>query len=190
MNQISGWVEQAQTGNRFALNQLIDHFQTEIFRLVYYRVHHRADAEDLTQEIFMKMIRRIRSLTNRTQFKPWLYKIALNHVRDHFRKKHLLFFLGTTSDVESENEPESESDSPESAVFRQEFMDLLKSLSNEFSRWERDIFLLRFVNDMDIKDIAVAVGKNESTVKTHLYRALKKFKKHRSIREFLQQGKE
>ncbi|ETR67705.1 MAG: RNA polymerase sigma-70 factor, ECF subfamily, partial [Candidatus Magnetoglobus multicellularis str. Araruama] len=89
MNKIFGWVQDAQTGNRYALNQLIDYYQTDIFRLVYYRIHNRADAEDLTQDIFVQVIKRIRTLKDQKQFKPWLYRIALNRVRDYFRKKRL-----------------------------------------------------------------------------------------------------
>ncbi|MBF0452256.1 MAG: sigma-70 family RNA polymerase sigma factor [Candidatus Magnetomorum sp.] len=189
MNQIPGWVEQAQTGNRLALNQLIDHYQNDIFRLVYYRIHHQADAEDVTQDIFVQVIKRIRTLKDITCFKPWLYQIALNRVRDYFRKKKVLFFLGTTSEIESTNDLEDvTTESPEKEMFRKELTNLLKSLSREFSKWEREIFLLRYVDDMDVKDISRILGKNENTVKTHLYRAVNKFKKHRTLREFIQRG--
>ncbi|KPA10058.1 protein containing RNA polymerase sigma-70 [Candidatus Magnetomorum sp. HK-1] len=189
MDQISGWVEQAQTGNRFALNQLIDHFQNDIFRMVYYRIHHQADAEDITQDIFIQMIRRIRTLKDRSRFKPWLYRIAINRVRDFFRKKRLLFFMGTSSEIEADNSIDNlRTTSPENDIFRKELNNLLKDLSKELSKWEREIFLLRYLDDMDVKDIAITLGKNENTVKTHLYRAVKKFKKHNCLRDFIQRG--
>ena len=189
MNQISGWVKEAQSGNRYALNQLIDYYQNDIFRFVYYRIHHQADAEDLTQDIFIQVIKRIRSVKDPTLFKAWLYKIASNRITDFFRKKRFLFFMGTTSDLESEDCETSDKDSPETEVHRKEFTMRLKSLSKDLSKWEREIFLLRFVDDLDIKEIAVVLGKNENTVKTHLYRALQKFKQDRNFREFLQASK-
>jgi RNA polymerase sigma-70 factor (ECF subfamily) len=189
MDQIAGWVREAQSGNRYALNQLIDHYQNDIYRYVYYRIHHQADAEDLTQDIFIQVIKRIRTVKDHIQFRAWLYKIALNRVRDFYRKKRILFFMGSTSDLESESCDTSESDSPETEVHKKEFTLLLKSLSKDLSKWEQEIFLMRFIDDLDIKDIALALGKNENTVKTHLYRALQKFKKHRKLREFLQISK-
>jgi len=188
MNDISAWVEQAKTGNRLALNQLIDYYQNDIFRFVYYRIHHQADAEDVTQDVFVQVIKRIRSLKDVTRFKPWLYQIALNRVRDFFRKKRLLFFMGTASDIETNENSIDASDVTEKEIFRKEFTTLLKKLSNEFSKWEREIFLLKYVDDMDVKDISIILGKNENTVKTHLYRALNKFKKHKALREFIQRG--
>jgi len=189
MDQISGWFREAQSGNRYALNQLIDYYQKDIFRFVYYRIHHQADAEDLTQDIFMQVIRRIRTVKDHSLFKAWLYKIARNRVTDFYRKKRILFFVGTTDDLDSDNCETSEQDSPETEVNKKEFITLLKCLSKDLSKWEREIFLMRFIDDLDIKDITLALGKNENTVKTHLYRALQKFKKHQKFRELLQTSK-
>jgi RNA polymerase sigma-70 factor (ECF subfamily) len=188
MNQILGWVEQAQAGNRLALNHLIDYYQNDIFRLVYYRIHHQSEAEDVTQDVFVQVIKRIRSLKDRTRFKPWLYQIALNRVRDYYRKKRILFFMGTTTDIESDTKLENSDETFEKEIFKKEFVQLLKSLSKDFSKWEREIFLLKYIDDMDVKDISQILGKNENTVKTHLYRAVGKFKKHKSLREFIQRG--
>jgi len=186
MDQISGWVKAAQSGNRYALNQLIDHYQNDIFRFVYYRIHHQADAEDLTQDIFIQVIKRIYTVKDHTLFKAWLYKIARNRVTDFFRKKRFLFFMGTTGDLELDTCETDENISPETELNRKEFTMLLKSLSKDLSKWEREIFLMRFIDDLDIKDIALALDKNENTVKTHLFRALQKFKKQKKIREILQ----
>jgi len=56
-NRITHLVEQAKTGNKGSMEQLVDHFYGNIFRMVYFRVPSRMDAEDLTQEIFMQMIK-------------------------------------------------------------------------------------------------------------------------------------
>jgi RNA polymerase sigma-70 factor (ECF subfamily) len=186
MDQIAGWVREAQTGNRYALNQLIDHYQNDIFRYVYYRIHQQADAEDLTQDIFIQVIKRINTVKDHTLFKAWLYKVARNRVTDFYRKKSILFFMGTTGDLESDTCETGENSSPETEINRKEFTMLLKSLTSNLSKWEREIFLMRFIDDLDIKDIAQALDKNENTVKTHLFRAVQKFKKQKKLREFLQ----
>jgi len=189
MDQISGWVREAQAGNRYALNQLIDHYQNDIFRFVYYRVHHLTDAEDLTQDIFIQVIKRIRTVKDQNLFKAWLFRIASNRVTDYFRKKRLLFFIGTSADLESDHCETSENDSPETQIYKKEFTMRLKLLSKDLSKWEREIFLMRYIDDLDIKEIALILNKKTSTIKTHLYRALQKFKKHKKFRELLQTAK-
>ena len=52
---------------------------------------------------------------------------------------------------------------------------------------EREVFMLRFMDDLNIKEIAQILKKSESTIKTHLYRALAKFKKEKKLRQFLQE---
>jgi RNA polymerase sigma-70 factor (ECF subfamily) len=189
MNQISGWVREAQSGNRYALNQLIDHYQNDIFRFVYYRIHNQADAEDLTQDIFIQVIKRINTVKDHTLFKAWLYRLASNRVTDFFRKKRILFFMGTTKDLESESCETHDDHSPETEIYKKEFTILLKAFSKDLSKWEREIFLMRFIDDLEVKEIAQILSKNENTVKTHLYRALQKFKKHRKFRDFLNVAK-
>jgi RNA polymerase sigma-70 factor (ECF subfamily) len=61
-------------------------------------------------------------------------------------------------------------------LLRKEFWELLKRLVGALSRWEREVFLLRYLDHMPIKDIAAVLNKSDSTIKTHLYRALTKVK--------------
>ena len=86
-------VGNAKSGDRASIEELAILFHKEIFRMVYYRTGSRMDAEDLTQEIFIKMSKNLNSLKDPSRFKAWLYSIALNRVRDFYRKKKLLSFL-------------------------------------------------------------------------------------------------
>ena len=76
----------ARNGDRNAFNKLVDLFWGDIFRMVYYRLFSRTDAEDLTQEIFMRAFSKLPKLQETEKFKPWLYSIAVNRVRDFLRK--------------------------------------------------------------------------------------------------------
>ena len=73
-------------------------------------------------------------------------------------------------------------------LMRQEFWKQIKFFLDKLSQGEREVFLLRFMDHLSIKEISQVLRKNESTVKTHLYRSIKKFKKGHSIRQLLQEG--
>ncbi len=145
--------------------------------MVYYRLPSRMDAEDLTQEIFMQMIKSLPNLKDSSLLRPWLFRIAVNRIRDFHRKKRILSFFGSTGekDFDVPSKADSYSD-PSKNIRHKEFQSQLRKFSENLSRWERKVFTLRFLDQLEIKEIVQIVEKNENTVKTHLYRALKKLR--------------
>lgn len=175
-------VQKAGAGDRGCLERLVNLFHGDIFRLIYYRVGSRMEAEDLTQDTFLVMTGSLIRLRDPEKFKAWLYRIALNKVRDFQRKKRLRAFLFRTKwGPETAENP----DNPLGQVIAKEFWSEFHSMTEKMSSKEKEIFMLRYVDQLGIREIAEAVGKNESTVKTHLYRALKKFKTASGFRALL-----
>ena len=177
--QIVQWVQQAQTGDRQAFHQLADLFQAEIFRMIYYRTRSKMDAEDLTQDVFFRAFKHIGGLSAPDLFRSWLYRIAVNQVRDHHRRQRIKAMFGMVSmDEEGFQETEEMAAPPEAArhLARGKFWDQVRETMSGLSRMEREVFYLRFFDQLSIKEITAAMHKNESTVKTHLYRALGKVK--------------
>jgi RNA polymerase sigma-70 factor, ECF subfamily len=172
-------VEAAQTGDHTAFHRLVDHFQPEIFRMLYYRTRSRMDAEDLTQDVFLKAYKHLTRLQSPQVFRSWLYRIAVNRVNDHFRKKRFRALFGNVSmDDETFQETEEMAVPPQGpeALERREFWQQVEKMLDTLSRTEREVILLRFFDQLSIKEMTTTLNKNESTVKTHLYRALKKIK--------------
>lgn len=173
------WIIDARKGNREAFNRLVDLFHKDIFKMVFYRVRSKMDAEDLTQDVFTLAFRHIRQLQDERRFKSWLYSIAVNRVRDHFRNKKVRSWLGFFSEKEKpEEDLAPEFRDPENGaleeMIRQDFWKQLESAMKELSKMEKEVFMLRFLDDLGIREISVTLHKSESTVKTHLYRALAK----------------
>lgn len=183
VHKLSNIVESAKSGNRASMEALAGFFYNKIFRMVYYRNVSRMDAEDLTQDIFIAMSKNIYQLKDTTRFKAWLYRIALNRVKDFHRKKNFLSFfaLKPTEDTESLGGSHNALDD----VMKKEFWHQFHGLTRQMSKKEREVFILRYVDQLGIRELAETLKKNESTVKTHLYRALKKFKKAPGLRAFL-----
>lgn len=176
---IPEWVEQARNGDRQAFHRLVDRFQPDIFRMIYYRTRSKMDAEDLTQDVFLQAYNHLGRLKSPAVFRSWLFRIAVNRVRDYHRKKQFrsLFHLGSVDD-ESFQETGEMAEQPEGTgnLARKEFWDRVNMAMERLSRLEKEVFMLRFLDELSIKEITAAMGKNESTIKTHLYRALAKVK--------------
>ncbi len=187
--QVSALVERARGGDRNAFEELIVLHQDEIFRLVFFRTRSRFDSEDLVQDIFMAALKYLPQLKDSDRFRPWLYRIALNRVHDFHRKNKFLAFLGMTEHREQTDVPDVEPHRNPGAldiVIRKEFWSHVRQLSKRFSRLEREVFFLRFVDDMSLREIAQTLKRSESAVKTHLYRAIGKFKQDSALSDFLQ----
>jgi RNA polymerase sigma-70 factor (ECF subfamily) len=172
-------VEEAQAGDQLAFHRLVDRFQPEIYRMLYYRTRSQMDAEDLTQDVFLKAYKHLGRLQSPVVFRSWLYRIAVNRANDHFRKKRFRALFGNMSvDDESFQETEEMAVAPQAPeqLERREFWQQVEKMLDILSRMEREVFLLRFLDQLSLKEITEALGKNESTIKTHLYRALNKIK--------------
>jgi RNA polymerase sigma-70 factor (ECF subfamily) len=188
-DQISSLVEKAREGDRDAFGNLITLHQDEIFRLVYFRTRSRIDSEDLTQDIFMSAFKYLPQLKDSDRFRPWLYRIALNRVHDFHRKNKFLAYLGLSESREDADVADIEPHRDPGAldtVIRNEFWSHVKRLTKRFSRMEKEVFFLRFIDDLNLREIAQTLHRSESAVKTHLYRAIRKFKEDTTLSEFLQ----
>jgi len=183
---VTSLVKKAKAGNRAALGRLVELFQEDIFRMIYYRTRSRVDAEDLTQEVFVQVFKSLSGIREVERFRAWIFSIAVNRVRDFHRKKRIRALLGVPSQGDKMESGKGETGhNPEAMenLMRQEFWKQIKILLDKLSRGEREVFLLRFMDHLGIREISYALEKNESTVKTHLYRALGKLRKEPLILE-------
>ncbi len=178
--QTASLVEKARSGNRFAFEQLANLFHQGIFRMVYYRTRSTMDAEDITQDIFLQALKNLSRLKETHKFKSWLFSIAVNKVRDFHRKKRFQNLFGSYSEKENEVQPEPAQDGSNEAMdnlIQQDFWKNVTILLDKLPRMEREVFTLRFMDHLSIKEISAVLKKGESTVKTHLYRGLGKLRK-------------
>ena len=159
--------------------------------MIYYRLRARMDAEDLTQDVFIRAYRSISRLREPERFRSWLFTIAVNRVNDHLRNKKVRSIF-KSSDESGDFYPDAgqPQDHPEALeqILKQDFWRQIAKIAKKLSKMEREVFMLRFLDGLNIYDIAQILKKSESTVKTHLYRALTKFKKEKALSHFLQEN--
>jgi len=164
-------------------------FQEDIYHLVYYRTFSQMDAEDLTQDVFELAYKKIKRLQDPQRFRAWLYTIAVNRCNDFFRKKKYMALLQmrTAEEQELMNREKYMSHGHSQGLEKKRFWQQVRLMLHKLSAMEREVFTLRFMDHRTIGEIAAILQKNESTVKTQLYRALNKI---RSNAEFFQEYRE
>ena len=158
------------------LESVIALYQPRIFRFLLAQLRDRDAAETLTQETFL------RAWTSRDSFREdcsvstWLIRIALNLARDHTRTGRFRFWkhLSTSAVDVSEIAASlpSHEGSTEAHLIAQQQVALIWKTVAELSDRQRSVFLLRFLEEMEIPEIATVTGMPLGTVKSHLYRAL------------------
>src|SRR5690349_17111062 len=82
-------IERAQRGEQEAFSSLMEYYRERLTRLAYHWVGNLEDAQDLCQEIFVRVYRSLGSFDRRRPFAPWIYRIAQNMIYDHLRQKRI-----------------------------------------------------------------------------------------------------
>ena len=153
---------------------VVDEHQRGVYRLALQLTGHHQDAEDLMQDVFIKVHAKLDSFRGEASMKSWIYRITVNTYLNKRRKKALLFmklrddFDSTLTDARSNTERDAESNSIREHVHKA--LDLL-------SPKERSAFALRHYNEYSVKEVAQALEVAEGTVKSLLFRAVQKLRK-------------
>jgi RNA polymerase sigma-70 factor (ECF subfamily) len=162
-------------------------YRPAIFRYVLASLRDQDAAETLTQDCFLKAYRARARFRGDASVKTWLMRIAVNLVRDHLSNARLKFWRRTQrSSVDpsvAEGWLADRRSSPEAMAQAREKVAAIWSAVAELPQGQRTVFLLRFVEDMDILEIAAATGLKEGTVKIHLFRSLKSVRAKVAMKE-------
>jgi RNA polymerase sigma-70 factor, ECF subfamily len=155
-------------------NSIAQLFRQKVFRFVLASVRDRELAENLTQECLMRAYQGFGSFRGECRPDTWLLQIAINLIRDHSRNRRLQFWKRTQAHAARNiwDVLPDQSLSPEADVLRNERLQNIWKAAEQLSERQRTVFLLRFVEDMELLEISAATGLKEGTVKAHLFRAV------------------
>jgi len=155
---------------------MVQTYRPRVFRFLLASVRDRESAENLTQDCFLRAYRASDQFRGECSRTTWLMQIAINLVRRHESSSRLKFWRRALrpglSPADLRDWLPDRQVSPEAAVLAREQVDAIWSVVMQLSERQRTVFLLRFVEEMDLLEIAGATGMKEGTVKTHLFRAL------------------
>lgn len=162
-------------------------YRPKVFRFILASLRDTDAAETLTQDCFLKAYQARDRFRNECSIDTWLMRIAVNLVRDHARSRRFQFWRRaqlTAKPVESLRDWLSDGQrSPEMSALLKEEVQAVWDAAQALSQNQRTVFLLRFVEDMDLLEIARATGMKEGTVKVHLFRALQAIRNRIGVRK-------
>jgi RNA polymerase sigma-70 factor, ECF subfamily len=173
-----------------AFDELVRRNQKRIFRLLMSLLHDEDAADTLTQECFLRAYKKRSSFRGESSVDTWLFRIAVNLARDHQRNKKQGFWKKLFADTrEDEDEPsvlDSVADgrsTAEVSLLAQEEVVKVWQTVRRLSPHQREVFVLRFAEELGLDEIAQTLGMEVGTVKSHLSRALsavrKRLEEHR-----------
>jgi RNA polymerase sigma-70 factor (ECF subfamily) len=159
-------------------DRFVEQYRTRVLRFVFASVHDMDLAETLTQDCFWKAYKYRKSFRGDSSVHTWLIKIAINLVRDHTRSRRFQFWRKAER-VRSEEIRDwpDRAISPEEKASVSEQVRAVWEATKTLSEMQRTVFFLRFVEDLDIAEIAQSTGVTESTVNVHLVRAIRGIRK-------------
>ncbi len=167
-----GIIERAIRGEASAFGSLYDHYQPAIYRFVLIKVSRREEAEDLTHQVFLSAWQNIQNYRELGHpFSSWLYQIARNKVIDHYRT------VKNDSAIE-EVDPEifASAALTEARTDMELTMERVLKAIRKLKQEYQDIVIMRFIEELSLKEIAAAIGKSEGAVKLIQHRALKELR--------------
>ena len=173
-NLIEMLVNKARTGDKDALTELYGVFREKIYRYVFFKCGNHADAEDITNEVFLRMIQSIANFQWKgIGFSSWLFKIASNLVIDYYRNK-------SRRNIESIEKRDyiGETNWEQISEFldnRDLFQAIYKD-TEDLTDLQKEVVNLRFIGDLSLKETAEAMSKNVNSVKAIQHAAIKKLK--------------
>lgn len=161
--QESFWVLRAQAGDKEALNALLKAFQERLFRYILSLVREQHLAEDILQEVFIRIYRKLNWLREPQLFRSWAYQIA---TRESFRylKRERLW----TEQVRDDELLEAIAVAPAREVFAAELLESLPELLANLSPASRAAIVLYYLHEMSFAETAAVLGIPVGTVKSRL----------------------
>jgi RNA polymerase sigma-70 factor, ECF subfamily len=168
-----------------AFQLLVDRYKKQIYYLGLDLTGNHHDAEDLAQDVFLKAFQSIHNFRGDSRISSWLHRIAVNTHIDSRRKKSTNM---TTSYDDPEDDPgrfaapvDSPAHNPHRNVEANRVQQDIEFALQALTPRERMVFVLRHYQDLALKEIAEAMDVSEGTVKSFLFRAIKKLQKSLAI---------
>jgi RNA polymerase sigma-70 factor (ECF subfamily) len=168
-------ITRIRNGDTTGFDELINRYKEMAYYLALDILGDHEDAEDISQQAFIKAFRGIRRFKGKATFKTWFTKILMNLCRSHLRRRSLISrFVDSRKDEEIEDE-RWEVD-PVEVTMELELSRSITRAIDSLSGRQREIFILKHLHGLKIREIAEILGCRESTIKVQLFRAIRNLK--------------
>jgi len=166
-------ISRAASGDASAFQALVERHRTMVYRVAYQFAGNHYDAEDIAQEVFIKVYRSLDKFRQDAQLSSWMYRIVMNACIDH-RRRHspaAAAPFGEEAEQKMLNTPE-ETPGPEARAYAGELGEVLETEIARLPPGQRIVFVMRHHQGLKLCEIASALGLAEGTVKRQLHAAV------------------
>ncbi|OUS78569.1 RNA polymerase subunit sigma [Paenibacillus sp. MY03] len=169
-------IQEINNGSQAAMEVLTKRYYKQIYAYIYRKTSNSHMAYDLTQDVFIKMIRNISTYANGGSFSSWLYTIAVNICRDYYRSAAYRRTAATSVFEDHASQLTSNAEGIAYIFENKETRKQLKEAIGQLPETQSEAILLKYYHDLKIREIASVTGANENTVKARLRQGLGKLK--------------
>ncbi|MFC1555453.1 RNA polymerase sigma factor [candidate division KSB1 bacterium] len=180
-------IESIRSGEKQSFRKLVERYQKDVYRLALNMTGSHHDAEDISQDVFIKAYRSVHSFRGDSKLGTWLYRVTINTCIDKRKKKSvsaLEFHESECMDTGAEfycrgNIPRA----PDAVYEKNEINRHVERAITALSPRERSVFVLRHYHNMQVREVADVLVVSTGTVKSLLYRAVRKLQKELAFYE-------
>ena len=173
------WVRRAKSGDRNAFGRLVMKYQNRVLALAYDLTGNYEDAKDVAQNAFIKAYEKLSLFRENARFSTWLYRVTYNAAIDFYRQRKKKSHQSLDHMVSIRDAGLNESKFTVAAsqdIERKELSKVLESALDELSLQQKTATTLKYMHEKSTSEIAEIMGCTESTVRNHIFRALKRLK--------------
>jgi len=165
------WVEATKKGNQDAFAELVYTFQDPVYNLCYRMLGDGGEAEDASQETFLRAYTHIHRYDTGRSFKTWVMSIASNHCIDRLRKRRMQYVSLDDEPTAAALALSSSDPLPEQKTLQNERSEVIQELLLKLDAGYRAAVILRYWYDYSYAEIAQTMNTTESAIKSRLFRA-------------------
>ena len=174
-------IDKCKKGDINAFEELISGYEKKVFNIVYRITGDYNDAEDISQDVFIKVFKAIKNFKEQASFYTWLYRITINECMDKIKKKKKAIVYSLDVPIETEGdeitrEVKDERELPDEKIERKELRSYIQAALNSISYEHRTMIILRDIQGFSYEEIAEMLKCPGGTVKSRISRARKVLK--------------
>ena len=179
-------IQRAQKGDAAAFRELVENCQELVFQMALELTRDWDDADELSQQVFIKAYHALPRFRGDAKLMSWLYRILMNTYIDHTRKSRVAKWSSASNDVESVTQPEmvaanEAAGNPEAQAAAHQIQEHIDRALQALAPQQRSVFIMRHYHDLPLKEIAAIMGISLGTVKSQLFRAVQRMQKELSF---------